>query len=46
MSVGEIDREVTALKRTFSLAIEAGKLRHKPHFEMLGEDSFRRANIA
>ena len=32
VSVGEINRELTVLKRMFSLAIEAGKLHHKPHF--------------
>ena len=34
VSVGEINRELTVLKRMFSLAIEAGKLHHKPHFAM------------
>lgn len=29
------------LKRMFSLAIEAGKLHHKPHFAMLREDNVR-----
>ncbi len=37
VSVGEINRELTVLKRMFSLAIEAGKLHHKPHFAMLRE---------
>jgi hypothetical protein len=37
VSVGEIDRELTILKGKFSLAIEAGKLHHKPHSEMLRE---------
>ena len=38
---GEINRELTVLKRMFSLAIEAGKLHHKPHFDMLREDNVR-----
>ena len=41
VSVGEINRELTVLKRMFSLAIEAGKLHHKPHFAMLREDNVR-----
>ena len=41
VSVGEINRELTVLKRMFSLAIEAGKLHHKPHFGMLREDNIR-----
>ena len=41
VSVGEINRELTILKRMFSLAIEAGKLHHKPHFAMLREDNVR-----
>ena len=32
VSVGEINRELTVLKRMFSLAIEAGKPHHKGHF--------------
>ena len=41
VSAGEINRELTVLKRMFSLAIEAGKLHHKPHFAMLREDNVR-----
>jgi integrase len=41
VSPGEINRELTVLKRMFSLAIEAGKLHHKPHFAMLREDNVR-----
>jgi integrase len=41
VSVGEINRELTVLKRMFSLAAEAGKLHHKPHFAMLREDNVR-----
>lgn len=32
-----INRELTAMKRAFSLAVQAGKLLHKPHFPMLKE---------
>jgi integrase len=41
VSPGEINRELTALKRAFSVAIEAGKLRHKPHIPMLLENNVR-----
>jgi hypothetical protein len=41
VSAGEINRELTVLKRMFSLAIEAAKLHHKPHFDMLREDNVR-----
>jgi integrase len=41
VSAAEINRELTVLKRMFSLAIEAGKLHHKPHFAMLREDNVR-----
>ena len=41
VSAGEINRELTVLKRMFSLAIEVGKLHHKPHFAMLREDNVR-----
>ncbi len=41
VSVGEINRELTVLKRMFSLAVEAGKLHRKPHFAMLREDNVR-----
>jgi hypothetical protein len=30
VSIGEINRELTVLKRMFSLAVEAGKLHHRP----------------
>lgn len=36
-----INRELTVLKRMFSLAIQAGKLHRKPHFPMLREDNVR-----
>lgn len=36
-----INRELTVLKRMFSLAIQAGKLVHKPHFPMLRENNVR-----
>ena len=41
VSVGEINRELTVLKRMFSLAVEAGKLHRKPHIAMLREDNVR-----
>ena len=36
-----VNRELAILKRMFNLAIQAGKLHHKPHFEMLREDNVR-----
>jgi integrase len=41
VSVGEINRELTVLKRMFSLAVQAGKLHHRPHISMLQEDNVR-----
>jgi integrase len=41
VSAGEINRELTVLKRMFSLAVQAGKLLHKPHFPMLRENNVR-----
>lgn len=41
VSVGEINRELTVLKRMLSLAVEAGKLHRKPHIAMLREDNVR-----
>jgi len=41
VSAGEINRELTVLKRMFSLAIQSGKLVHKPHFPMLRENNVR-----
>ena len=38
---GSINRELSALKRSFSLAIEAGKLFHRPHIPMLEENNAR-----
>lgn len=40
-SNGEINRELTALKRMFSLALQGGKLLHKPHIPMLKENNVR-----
>jgi len=40
-SSGEINRELTALKRMFSLAMQAGKLLHRPHIPMLAEHNVR-----
>ena len=41
VSAGEINRELTALKRMFSLAQKDGKLLHRPHIPMLREDNVR-----
>ncbi len=41
VSAGEINRELTVLKRMFSLAVQAGKLVRKPHFPMLRENNIR-----
>jgi integrase len=41
VSNAEINRELTALKRMFNLAIQAGKLIQKPHIPMLKEDNVR-----
>lgn len=51
VSNGEINRELTTLKRMFTLAVQAGKLLHKPHIPLLREDNvrkgfFERAQIA
>lgn len=37
-----INRELSALKRMFTLAVQAGKLHAKPHIPMLQEDNVRR----
>ena len=36
-----INRELAALKRMFSLAVQAGKLLHRPYIPMLREDNVR-----
>ncbi len=41
VSNAEINRELTILKRIFNLAIQAGKLLHKPHIPMLRENNTR-----
>lgn len=41
VSAGEINRELTILKRMFSLAMQAGKLRYKPQIPMLRENNVR-----
>ncbi len=41
VSNGEINRELTILKRIFSLAIQAGKLLHKPYIPLLQENNTR-----
>ena len=40
-SAGEINRELAILKRAFNLALQAGKLLHKPHIPMLKEHNVR-----
>src|SRR6185312_11101462 len=37
-----INRELAALKRAFSLAVEAGKILNKPHIPMLAENNVRK----
>jgi hypothetical protein len=37
-----INRELTALKRAFSLAVQAGKILMKPHIPMLAENNVRK----
>jgi integrase len=39
---GEINRELAALKRMYTLAVQAGKLHAKPYIPMLQEDNVRR----
>ena len=39
VSAGEINRELTALKRAFTLARQNGKLLHQPHIKMLTESN-------
>jgi integrase len=41
VSNAEINRELTILKRIFSLAVQSGKLLHKPHIPLLREDNTR-----
>ncbi len=41
-SPGGINRELTLLKRAFSLAIQAGKLLAKPHIPLLRENNVRK----
>lgn len=42
VSNGEINRELTALKRMFRLALQAGKLLAVPHIPMLRENNVRK----
>ena len=39
VSNGEINRGPAILKRIFNLALQAGKIRHKPHVPLLREDN-------
>jgi hypothetical protein len=41
-SNAEINRELAILKRTFTLAIQAGRIMHRPHIPMLDEDNVRK----
>lgn len=41
-SNGEINRELTTLKRMFSLSLQGGKLLAKPHIPLLHEDNVRK----
>jgi integrase len=41
VSNGEINRELTTLKRAFTLAVQGGKLLAKPYIPMLREDNIR-----
>jgi integrase len=41
VSNAEINRELTALKRIFTLAVQNGKLLHRPHVPMLTENNVR-----
>ena len=41
VSNGAINRELTTLKRMFSLAVQGGKLLHKPHIPLLRESNTR-----
>jgi site-specific recombinase XerD len=44
-SPGEINRELAALKRMFSLALEANRLTHRPCIPMLVENNVRRGFV-
>jgi integrase len=41
VSNAEINRELTILKRMFTLAVQSGKLLHRPHIPLLKEDNTR-----
>jgi integrase len=41
VSNAEINRELTTLKRAFSLAVQGGKLLHAPHIPLLKENNIR-----
>jgi integrase len=41
-SNAEINRELALLKRMFTLAVQAGKLLHRPHIPLLREDNVRK----
>lgn len=41
VSNAEINRELTILRRIFNLAVQSGKLLHRPHIPLLREDNTR-----
>ena len=41
-SNAEINRDLAIIKRTFTLAIQAGRIMHRPHIPMLDEDNVRK----
>jgi integrase len=41
-SNGEINRELSAIKRAYNLAIQGGKLMHRPYIPMLKENNVRK----
>jgi integrase len=41
-AAAEVNRELAAVKRMFTLAVQAGKLHAKPHIPMLREDNVRK----
>lgn len=44
-SHGEINRELSVLKRMFSLAVKHNRLMYKPHIPMLAEDNVRKGFV-
>ncbi|HEV2984747.1 MAG TPA: hypothetical protein VGX46_10175 [Vicinamibacterales bacterium] len=46
VSNAENNRELTTLKRAFTLAVQGGKLLHQPHIPMLKENNVRFSKLA